>query len=123
MSHLNLTDLIILKVIHENDQPTQSELLNLTTKEGLINELIIELDLPPIFNVRTLTANWGLLASINRLRKASLMPDMAPYQLTREGKYFLESLGPNIHAWPISVPCQAATPQLHKATYIPEELR
>ena len=123
MMYLTLIDLIVLKAVKDGDQPTQAELLDTDTKHGLVNDLILHLKLPPIYNVRLLTANWGLLTSITRLRNAGLMPHPAPYRLTKEGEQFLKSLGDDVRTWPISIPCDRESIYLEDAAYVPEELR
>lgn len=123
MKTLTLIDLVVLKAVHDGNHPTQTELLEPNTKQGLVNDLIVCLDLPHIYNVRLLTANWGLLASITQLREAGLMPVSAPYKLTKEGEHFFDLLGDDVRSWPISVPYHPNDVHLNRATYIPEELR
>jgi hypothetical protein len=126
MMHLTITDLIMLKAIKLGNGPAQAELLNVSTKHGLVNDLIKKYNLPVIYGAdasRIITSNWGLLASITRLRNAGLMPRVAPYRLTEEGEALLRQLGDNPKTWPIDIPFDLHGLYLDDAVYVPQELR
>lgn len=111
-------DVVIGRVLMDNDGAEQRKLLDPNTGGGLVNDYIAQHNITPDYST-PLTSNDRLIRAIQRLRFAGLIQAKGAYTPTSKINQFFDHIGDDWSQWPIHIPVpEAGQPDLGDASYL-----